>query len=214
MSYNNGTFITFEGGEGSGKSTQLKKIAHWLDGQGIDYITTREPGGAPSAEIIRKLLVEGDTDRWQPITEILLHYSARAEHIAHTIGPSLEAGRWVLCDRFADSTLAYQGYGHDFDTQTIAQIHQATVGKLIPDLTLVLDIPVHTGLERAGNRNQGEDRYERMGVDFHDRVRAGFLELAAKNSNRCQVINAEQTMDKVFSDIRTIIEDKLGSRLS
>lgn len=212
-----GKFITFEGGEGSGKSTQLTQLVQWLAQQGVDVLRTREPGGAPSAEIIRKLLVEGDTDRWQPITEILLHYSARAEHLAHAVLPAIDAGKWVLSDRFADSTSAYQGYGHGFDQEIIAQIHKATVGDLAPDLTLVLDISVETGLKRAHARqqdaNHGEDRYERMGQGFHDRVRAGFLDIATKDSDRCKVIDAEQDMDTVFSDVKSAVEAQLGAFL-
>jgi len=208
-----GKFISFEGGEGSGKSTQISLLASWLEAQGTQVVRTREPGGAPSAEIIRKLLVEGDTDAWQPITEILLHYSARAEHLAHTVLPALNAGKWVLSDRFADSTLAYQGYGHGFDLGIIAQIHKASVGDLKTDLTLVLDIPVDTGLMRASARNQGEDRYERMGQEFHERVRAGFLAIAENDTGRCVVIDASVDVDSVASNIKDIIQDRLKAHL-
>ena len=209
-----GKFITFEGGEGSGKSTQVTRLLEWLEDRGIDAIRTREPGGAPSGEVIRRLLVEGDTDRWQPVTEILLHYAARTEHLSRTVVPALEAGTWVVSDRFADSTFAYQGYGHGFDQDVINQIHTACVGDLSPDLTLILDISVETGLSRAQDRDQGEDRYERMGRDFHKRVRAGFLDIATKDSARCKVINAEQTVEDVFSDIQSVVNAQLGLSLS
>ncbi len=205
-----GKFITFEGGEGSGKSTQLNQLADWLSEQNIDVVRTREPGGAPEAEIIRTLLVEGDTDRWQPITEILLHYSARAEHLARTVIPALKAGQWVLSDRFADSTMAYQGYGHGFNRAVINQIHHATVDDLKTDLTLVFDVSVPTGLLRAGSRQDNEDRYERMGKAFHERVRQGFLDIAASDPDRCKVIDAEQDIDLVLKDIKNHVSGLLA----
>jgi len=209
-----GKFITFEGGEGSGKSTQLTRLADWLKGEGLTVITTREPGGAPSAEVIRKLLVEGDVDRWQPITEVLLHYAARAEHIAHTVIPALQDGAWVLSDRYADSTIAYQGYGHGLNRDTIDAVHGVVTGDLAPDLTLILDISVEKGLERAHGRAHQEDRYERMGESFHERVRAGFLDIATQNPERCVVIDATQGMDDVTTQIVRYLQERLGIVLS
>ncbi len=209
-----GKFITFEGGEGSGKSTQLTRLADWLKGEGLTVITTREPGGAPSAEVIRKLLVEGDVDRWQPITEVLLHYAARAEHIAHTVIPALQDGAWVLSDRYADSTIAYQGYGHGLNRDTIDAVHGVVTGDLAPDLTLILDISVEKGLERAHGRAHLEDRYERMGESFHERVRAGFLDIATQHPERCVVIDATQGMDDVTTQIVRYLQERLGIVLS
>lgn len=209
-----GKFITFEGGEGSGKSTQLSRLAVWLKGQGVSVVTTREPGGAPSAEIIRSLLVEGSTDRWQPITEVLLHYAARAEHLAHTVRPALDIGQWVLSDRYADSTVAYQGYGHGMDRGMIDTIHTVATGGLMPDLTLMLDIPVQAGLERAHGRDHAEDRYERMGLEFHERVRQGFLEIAAHEPDRCSVIDAALGLDDVASQVIQCVADRLEMKQS
>ncbi|MEQ8664170.1 MAG: dTMP kinase [Rhodospirillales bacterium] len=209
-------FITFEGGEGSGKSTQLARAAGWLERHGIDVLRTREPGGAPSAELIRSLLVEGTTDRWQPVTEVLLHAAARTEHLAATVRPALAAGSWVLSDRFADSTRAYQGYGHGVALEIIDQVHAATTGPVIPDLTLVFDVSVATGLARAGRRAESasnaaaEDRYERMGQAFHDRVRDGFQAIARENPGRCVVIDAEMDEDAVHAATIAAIAERLG----
>lgn len=196
-----GRFVTFEGGDGGGKSTQIARLADWLLERGIEAETTREPGGAPGAEEIRRLLVEGPVDRWQPVTEVLLHYAARVEHVARTIEPALAAGCWVLCDRFADSTRVYQGCGHGVDGRVIDAVHAAAVGELAPDLTIVLDVPVQTGLARAGGRTGAEDRYERMDGGFHDRVRQGFLDLAAAEPARCVVIDATGEIEAVHAAV-------------
>ncbi len=209
-----GKFITFEGGEGSGKSTQLTLLSEWLKNKGKKVITTREPGGAPSAEVIRKLLVEGAVDRWQPVTEVLLHYAARAEHISHTVMPGLNEDAWVLSDRYADSTIAYQGYGHGLNRDIIDGIHDLATGGLEPDLTFVLDIPVMQGLERAHGREHLEDRYERMGEDFHERVRAGFLEIAKQSPERCIVVDATQDIEQVSSNIIGYLQERLETALS
>ena len=208
-------FITFEGGEGSGKSTQLVRAAAWLDGKGIETLRTREPGGSPAAEMIRSLLVEGTTDRWQPMTEVLLHAAARTEHLATTVRPALSAGTWVLSDRFADSTRAYQGHGHGVSLDIIDTVHNASTGDMAPDLTLIFDVPVETGLARAGRRAEtlssgAEDRYERMGNAFHERVRAGFLEIAANHPARCVVIDAGADEDAVHAAAVAAIADRLG----
>jgi dTMP kinase len=212
-----GKFITFEGGEGSGKSTQVQTLARWLEDQSIEAVTTREPGGAPSAEIIRTLLVEGAVDRWQPISEVLLHYAARTEHLANTVVPALKSGKWVVSDRFSDSTMAYQGYAHGFNRDIIKRIHRAATGGLMPDLTLILDVSVETGLARAGHRTDnsegGEDRYERMGSDFHERVRAGFLDIAEAAPERCYVIDAEQDADAVSAQVFKAVSAHLKDRL-
>ena len=206
-------FITLEGGEGAGKTTQIKLLANALKAGGLDPIITREPGGSPAAEVIRSLLVEGAVDRWQPMTEALLNYAARLEHVQATIEPALAAGRWVLCDRFADSTVAYQGYGHDLGRAVIDELHRLVLGYFQPDLTVILDIPVAEGLARATNRELAEgsreDRYEHMDEGFHQRLRDGFLDIARRNPERCVVIDAAQEPDKVQAEIRTVVGQRL-----
>ena len=205
-----GKFITLEGGEGAGKSTQAALLAEGLRDAGIDALVTREPGGAPGAEEIRRLLVEGDVSRWEPVTEALLHYAARREHLAHTIFPALDAGRWVVCDRFADSTMAYQGYGLELGRDSIARLHEMVVGDFAPDLTVILDLPADSGLERAAAKAGREDRYERMDRDFHGRVRDGFLDIARREPDRCAVVDAAQTVDDVQKAIRALVQERLG----
>ena len=208
-----GKFITLEGGEGAGKTTQIKLLADALKAGGLDPIITREPGGSPAAEVIRSLLVEGAVDRWQPMTEALLNFAARLEHVQATIEPALVAGRWVLCDRFADSTVAYQGYGHDLGWAVIDELHRLVVGFFQPDLTVILDIPVAEGLARATNRERAEgsreDRYEHMDEGFHQRLRDGFLDIARRNQERCVVIDAAQEPDKVQAEIRAVVGQRL-----
>jgi|AGTN01.2.fsa_nt_gi thymidylate kinase len=204
-----GKFITFEGGEGAGKSTQLKMLADSLALAGIEVVTTREPGGSKGAEAIRALLVTGDTDRWDAETEALLHTAARRDHLARTVWPALERGAWVVCDRFADSTLAYQGYGHGLSREFILNLTRLAVGAFAPDLTLILDVPVEEGLRRAGGRGGAEDRYERMGAAFHERLRQGFLEIARTDPDRCAVIDAVQDPDGVHRSILRAVKSRL-----
>lgn len=185
-----GRFISFEGGEGSGKSTHARLLVEGLRGLSIDVLATREPGGTPGAEAIRELLVRGDTGRWDGITEALLHYAARREHLTKAVWPALELGTWVVSDRFADSTLAYQGYGLGLGQAVIENLHKMAVGDFWPDLTLILDVPVDQGLTRSGGRDSGEDRYERMGADVHERIREGFRKIAARHPERCVMIDA------------------------
>src|SRR4029450_7378423 len=189
-----GRFITLEGGEGAGKSTQIKLLAAWLRTRGIDAVEPPAPGGAPGAERIRELLVKGDADRWTPTAETLLHYAARADHLDRTIRPALAAGRWGICDRFADSTTAYQGYGHGVPLDVIESLFKAVVGDTAPDLTLILDLPVEQGLQRAAARAGHENRYEQMAVDFHDRLRNGFLTIARQNPQRCALVDASRAV--------------------
>lgn len=208
-----GRFITFEGGEGSGKSTQVALLAGALKGVGQETLVTREPGGVPGAEEIRALLVKGDVNRWTPLTEALLNYAARTEHLDKSIRPALAAGKWVLCDRFADSTMAYQGYGHGLDLQTIEHLHRLVVGEFAPDLTLILDIPVKEGLARANDGTGGEDRYERMDITFHESLRNGFLDIAQAQPDRCVVIDARQSLDDVAAAVSAAVTARLGVRL-
>ena len=218
-----GKFISLEGGEGAGKTTQIKMLADTLKAAGFDPVITREPGGAPGAEMIRSLLVKGDIDRWQPMTEALLHFAARLEHVRETIAPALEEGQWVVSDRFSDSTIAYQGYGHDLGQETMARLHELVLGGFQTDLTLILDIPVEAGLARAGKReagkieageSAGEDRYERMDLNFHRRLRDGFLDIARRNSERCLIVDADQAPDQVHTLIREIVQNRFGVDLT
>lgn len=212
-----GKLITLEGGEGAGKSTQIKRLAKALNDSGTKTITTREPGGAPGAEEIRNLLVNGDTNRWAPMAEVLLHTAARAEHLHKTVMPGLKSGAWVISDRFSDSTMAYQGYGHGVDKKTITNIYADAFGDFKPDLTLIIDISPDVGLSRAGIRaaevTNGEDRYERMGIKFHQRLRDGFLEIAKAEPERCVVINGELDEDGVFAEITNALSDRLGIKI-
>jgi dTMP kinase len=204
-----GKFITLEGGEGAGKSTQIARLADALRKAGLTVRTTREPGGSPAAETIRKLLVEGEPGRWQPMTEALLHFAARKEHLETVVMPALAAGEWVISDRFADSTLAYQGYGHRLGRAPIAALYQVAVGDFAPDLTLILDLPVEAGLARTGGRGHAEDRYERMDRAFHERVRTGFLEIARAEPGRCVVINATGNLERVTALVLEAVATRL-----
>jgi len=212
-----GRFITLEGGEGAGKSTQCRLLAASLTAAGKRVVTTREPGGSPGAEAIRRLLVEGDTGRWDGVTELLLHYAARCDHLEKTVLPALQRGDWVVSDRFADSTMAYQGYGFGVDRGAIEAVHRVAVGDIAPDLTLILDIPVDAGLARAGKRdggNGGSNRYERMDRDFHARLRQGFLDIAARAPQRCVVIDASGDADGIARSIRMAVRERLGVDLA
>jgi dTMP kinase len=196
-----GRFITLEGGEGAGKSTQVRRLAAALAARGIEVVQTREPGGTPGAEDIRTLLVTGDPARWDAMTETLLHYAARRAHVEKTVKPALARGAWVISDRFADSTMAYQGYAGSVGREAVAALHKLVLGDFAPDLTLVLDLPVAVGLERARTRMQGatqaEDRYERMGLAFHESLRSAFHDIAAREPDRCRLIDAGGNPDQV-----------------
>jgi dTMP kinase len=204
-------FITFEGGEGGGKSTQIRLLADALQRAGEVVRLTREPGGAPGAEDIRRLLVEGEPGRWTPDAEALLHFAARADHLDRVIRPALAEGHWVLSDRFADSTIAYQGYGHGLDLVWLASLRRHIVGATEPGLTFILDLPIEIGLARAADRAQAvtqvsaEDRYERMDRAFHQRLREGFQAIAAAAPARCRIVNADRPLEQIASDVRVIV---------
>ena len=208
-----GRFITVEGGDGVGKSTQTRLLAEALAGAGIDLLTTREPGGSPGAEEIRKLLVDGDVGRWDALTEALLHFAARRDHLVRTVWPALEAGRWVVADRFADSTLAYQGYGQGLEGATVETLYRLTVGDFAPDLTLILDLPAEVGRSRAADRSAGKHRYERMDLSFHRRLREGFLDIARHEPLRCVVIDASGTEAETHALICAALRERLGVEL-
>ena len=209
-----GRFITFEGGEGAGKSTQVCRLAVSLNAAGIDVLATREPGGAPGAEAIRGLLVTGDVDRWDATTEALLHFAARREHLRQSIVPALDAGRWVICDRFYDSTMAYQGYGHQMGRDPIEGLCKLVVGDNVPDLTIVLDLPVIDGLRRASTSAGIEDRYERMASAFHERVHDGFLDIAKREPARVVVIDASPAPEIVADAIRGTVAERFAIMLA
>jgi dTMP kinase len=206
-----GRFITLEGGEGAGKSTQIAQLKSWLEGRGRTVVATREPGGSPGAEMIRKLLVEGPAERWDGTTEALLHFAARREHLRSIVWPALKRGDWVISDRFADSTLAYQGYGHGVDRKIFDELYKVAAGDFRPDLTLILDLPIETGLLRAAARRGAETRYESLPRDFHARVRAGFLEIAKRDPQRCVVIDARGDIDTIAAAIARAAGERLGA---
>lgn len=203
-----GFFISFEGGEGAGKSTQIRRLAERLQAAGHDVVMTREPGGSQGAEAIRELLVNGAADRWSPVTETLLMYAARRDHVERVIRPALAQGKVVLCDRFADSTRAYQGAGGDAPASLIASLEEHVLNGTVPVLTLILDLPAQVGLQRAEARG-GAARFESKGLEFHERLRAGYLEIARKEPERCVVINADAPIDAVTVAIADAVAQRL-----
>ena len=209
-----GRLVTLEGGEGAGKSTQARLLGAVLEGCGVRTLITREPGGTRGAEAIRRLLLDSDVEGWQPLTEALLHNAARHEHVVETIAPALAAGRWVICDRFVDSTAAYQGRGQGVAEESVVVLQRLAVGDLVPDLTLMLDIPVSAARERIARRSEGEggsaNRYEGMDMAFHERLRAGFLDIAAREPERCALIDAGQDIAAVGRLIREAVHERLG----
>ena len=206
-----GRFITLEGGEGAGKSTQIARLKAFLEARGCKVVATREPGGAPGAEMVRKLLVEGPAERWDGITEALLHFAARREHLRSTVWPALERGDWVLSDRFADSTVAYQGYGHGIDRKMLAELYAIAVGDFRPDLTLILDLPIEVGLSRAAARRGNETRYESLPRDFHERVHRGFHEIAIADPGRCVTIDASGSIDQTAAAMAAAVVERLAA---
>lgn len=204
-----GRFITFEGGEGTGKSTQATRLVERLRALDLEVVQTREPGGSPGAEDIRAIALNGDAGRWSPLTETLLMFAARSDHLERTIRPALEAGRWVVCDRFADSSRAYQGVGGGAPAGFIESLDAAIVGATQPDLTLIFDLPVEVGLERAFGRGRFETRFESKGLEFHERLRRGFLDIAAAHAERCVIIDADGDQDAVAARVWTAVEARL-----
>lgn len=201
-------FITLEGIDGSGKSTQARRLADSLRAQGREVVLTREPGGSPGAEEIRALLLEGAPDRWSPETEILLFTAARRDHLERTIAPALERGAIVICDRFADSTRMYQGLRGDDLRALVDRLHSLMIGRE-PDLTLLIDIDPQTGLGRALARKGGEDRFEGFGADLQARLRQGFLDLARAEPDRFAVIDGGRDADAVAADVLAVVTSRL-----
>jgi dTMP kinase len=203
-----GRFISIEGGEGAGKSTQVGLLVAALDSAGIPVRATREPGGSPGGEAIRRLLLEGEGERWDAIGEALLLVAARRDHVARIIAPALAQGGWVVSDRFADSTLAYQGYGRGVALEDLAILHRFALGDFAPDLTVILDLPVEIGLARAAARSAA-DRFERLNREFHEKLRQGFRQIAAENPTRCILIDASGDSKRVHQAVLAAIEERL-----
>ncbi|WP_439594901.1 dTMP kinase [Falsiroseomonas sp.] len=202
-----GRFITLEGGEGAGKSTQARRLAAHLAARGLPVLLTREPGGAPGAEAMRRLLLGGQG--LDPVAEALLVFAARRDHLITTIRPALAAGLWVISDRFADSTRAYQGHGQGVAQAAIAQLAAVALEGFAPDLTLVLDLPVETGMARARGRGVAADRYERLDTAFHQRIRDGFLAIAAAEPARCALVDATAGVEVVAASIAALVDARL-----
>lgn len=192
----------------------MKLLVPALARAGIAATATREPGGSPSAEAIRRLLLEGEGERWDAIGEALLLYAARRDHVARLIRPALDAGKWVVCDRFNDSTIAYQGYGRALPLAELAALQRFALGDFRPDLTLILDLPVAHGLARAARRAGAADRFERLDRDFHQRLRDGFLAIAAAEPERCVVIDASGDPDSVYRAMTAAVCSRLGVALA
>ena len=195
-----GKFISFEGGEGGGKSTQAARLAGFLRSKGLDVIETREPGGTQQGEDLRDLLVQGDPDRWLPLSELLMMTAARVEHVHRLIEPALAAGKWVICDRFMDSTLAYQGIAGGLGLTMVGQLQEQAVGKAVPDVTFLLDVRAEAGRKRAATRC-GAARFEKNGASFHQTLRDGFLAIANENPERIVVVDAEDSFEAVWGQI-------------
>jgi len=206
-----GVFITFEGGEGTGKSTQIRRLGGRLQAMGRDFVVTREPGGTPEAEAVRALLVSGDVSRWSAEAEALLNYAARDSHLAQLVRPALASGAIVVCDRFMDSTRAYQGYAGGCDLAFIDQLENAVVGSTRPRLTLIFDLDPQVGLARAHARGDAaaEDRYERKGLAFHHKLREGYLDILRRNPQRCRLVDASAAVEEVEETVWAIVSGVL-----
>ncbi|MEH6835449.1 MULTISPECIES: dTMP kinase [Falsihalocynthiibacter] len=208
-----GLFISFEGIDGSGKSTQIKLLRDALRADGYDVVLTREPGGSKGAEEIRSLVLEGDPDRWSAESEILLFTAARRDHLEKTIFPAIEAGKIVLCDRFADSTRMYQGISRGDLRAVVDQLHSLMIGRE-PDLTFIIDMDPKTGLSRAKSRQTTEERFEDFGEDLQSKMRAGFLKLAQEFPTRCQLIDGNRDMENVAADILARAMAKISQNMA
>jgi dTMP kinase len=206
-----GLFLTFEGIDGSGKSSQCKRLAEALRAAGYDVVLTREPGGSEGAEDIRRLVLEGDPDKWSAETEILLFTAARRDHLERTILPALAAGKVVICDRFADSTRMYQGMSRGDLRATVDQLHALMIGRE-PDLTLLIDMDPATGLSRAKGRQGTEERFEDFGLGLQEKMRAGFLSLASEFPDRFRVVDGARDIDTVAADVLRLTEAALAAR--
>lgn len=209
MTPRRGHFITLEGGEGAGKSTQAKRLTDWLNANGYPAVYFRDPGGVPTALPIREILLKGDTEKFLPLTELFLFNANRVELLQRGILPALADGKIVVCDRFADTTLTHQGYGGGLSLDTIHAVQTIAVGSHMPDLTIILDIPAAVGLARGKGHTVGETRFEDKGVAFHERARQGFLTIAAENPSRCVVLDALAPLDEVAANIVATVKTRL-----
>ena len=206
-----GKFITFEGGEGAGKSTQARLLERSLEERGINAVLTREPGGSPGAEEIRSLLVEGEPERWTALTETLLFLAARSDHIARLIKPSLEGGKWVVCDRFSASTLVYQGIVRGVGVGTVNALQNAIPGMIFPDLTIILDVAPEIGLTRVGARAEDiETRYEKFDSKFHETLRTAFRELSVSQDQNCVLVDGGREPEIVADEIWQIVQKRFS----
>lgn len=203
-------FITFEGGEGSGKSTQIKLLVSYLREHGLTVEQLREPGGTDGAEAIRSMILTGDTKSWDPVSEALLMSAARRDLVTKKIEPLLDEGTWIVCDRFFDSTTAYQGFGHGIGYDKIQSLNKFVVGDVVPSLTFIIDMPPEEGIERTVGRNHDEDRFERMGLEFHQRVREGFLQIFRDNADRCVLLNGRDSVEDIATSIRSVIDERFS----
>ena len=208
----NNLFITFEGGDGSGKSTQVNLLKDYLDNLNFETIKTREPGGTPSAEILRDLLTTGEVEKWTPMSEALLMWASRYEHLIQVIEPALNSGKNVICDRFYDSTYAYQGVAHNLGIDKMEKLKKIIIGDIEPDVTFVLDIDPKMGLKRSLDRSNQENRFESYNIDFHNKIRSAFLEIAKKNKNRCVVVDASLNEQEINNLIITVIDNLITDK--
>ena len=208
----NNLFITFEGGDGSGKSTQVNLLKDYLDNLNFETIKTREPGGTPSAEILRELLTTGEVEKWTPMSEALLMWASRYEHLIQVIEPALNSGKNVISDRFYDSTYAYQGVAHNLGIDKMEKLKKIIIGDIEPDVTFVLDIDPKVGLKRSLDRSNQENRFESYNIDFHNKIRSAFLEIAKKNKNRCVVVDASLNEQEINNLIITVIDNLITDK--
>ena len=208
----NNLFITFEGGDGSGKSTQVNLLKDYLDNLNFETIKTREPGGTPSAEILRELLTTGEVEKWTPMSEALLMWASRYEHLIQVIEPALNSGKNVISDRFYDSTYAYQGVAHNLGINKMEKLKKIIIGDIEPDVTFILDIDPKVGLKRSLDRSNQENRFESYNIDFHNKIRSAFLEIAKKNKNRCVVIDASLNEQEINNLIITVIDNLITDK--
>lgn len=206
-----GKFITLEGGEGAGKTTLIRGLTHALADRGIDTVVTREPGGTPGAELLRDLLLNGDVERWSSRTEALLMYAARVDHVERCIKPALNRGAWVLCDRFADSTRAYQGVGGGLSAAELAELQHFSLGEFHADLTLIVDLEPAIGLERTIKRGEKITRFEKFDADYHERLRQAFLDIAADEPQRCVVLDGSLSPEALLTAALNAVNARLFS---
>jgi dTMP kinase len=204
-----GLFITLEGGEGAGKTTQIARLKSALEGQGHKVITTREPGGTPGAEALRNLFIEHKGQGWPLPAQLLLMFCARALHVAQVIRPALDRGEIVICDRFTDSTRAYQGYAQGYDSDRLESVKMAAIGAFEPDLTFIFDIDPAEGLKRAGRRAGAGDTFEDKDIEFHQRLRAGFLDIARQFPDRCLIVDASKDVESIAALLSSQVMDRL-----